>query len=286
MRTIAHVSDLHFGRVDPLVAQGLVADLNERTPTVLVVSGDLTQRARRRQYQAAAQYLRRLPHPQIIVPGNHDVPLWDVVRRFFFPLSRYRRYILENLMPEFRDEELLILGANTARSFTRISGWLDERQMDEIRRRMREAPLNLFKVLVTHHPFIPTSQKPGCDVLVGAAAALDALQDSGVDLLLAGHLHLAYCDDVRGHYSSARRSMLSIQAGTAISTRRRGEPNCYNWITVSPDLVSIVVRGWNGARFEEWRATRYQRVNGQWNATNTSPISPAAVASDRSGDVP
>jgi len=99
MRTIAHISDVHFGRTDPAVVEGLVKDLSERKPTLLVVSGDFTQRARGRQYAAAAAFLKRLPSPQLVVPGNHDIPMFDIIRRFFFPLSRYRKYITDNLRP-------------------------------------------------------------------------------------------------------------------------------------------------------------------------------------------
>src|SRR3954471_22415928 len=104
MRTIAHISDIHFGRTDPAVVEGLIADFAGRRPDVLVVSGDFTQRARAGQYMAAADYHRRLPAPQLVVPGNHDIPLYDVIRRFFFPLQRYRKYITKDLRPVYQDE--------------------------------------------------------------------------------------------------------------------------------------------------------------------------------------
>ena len=277
MRTIAHISDLHFGRIDPPVAEGLVADLRGRTPTLLVVSGDFTQRAKVHQYRQAAQFLKRLPTPQLVVPGNHDVPLWDVTRRFLRPLSRYRRLITRDLMPSFMDEELFVLGVNTARSFTRTSGWIGRQQLDEINRRACTAPASLFKVLVTHHPFIPAPRKPDSDVVVGGGKALARLESCGIDMLLAGHLHLAYHDDVRAHHKAARRSVLSIQAGTATSTRRRAEPNAYNWITVSPDLVTVAVRVWNGRCFEESLVTRYERLNHEWRRAAQVPVDEAAV---------
>src|SRR5256885_14849667 len=113
MRTIAHISDIHFGRTDPAVVEGLVQDLSERAATLLIVSGDFTQRGRERQYADASAFLRRLPSPQLVVPGNHDIPLFDIIRRFFFPLRRYRRYISTDLRPVYQDEELFVLGINT-----------------------------------------------------------------------------------------------------------------------------------------------------------------------------
>src|SRR5262245_42805072 len=136
MRTIAHISDLHFGRLDRPVAEALVADLAERKPSLLVISGDLTQRARERQFKAAAEYLKRLPQPQLVVPGNHDVPLYDVIARFFSPLERYRRIISSDLRPLFRDDEMAVLGINTARSFTHKSGWISEEQLLDIKQRV------------------------------------------------------------------------------------------------------------------------------------------------------
>jgi 3',5'-cyclic AMP phosphodiesterase CpdA len=277
MRTIAHISDLHFGRIDPPVLEGLVEDLRERTPTLLVVSGDFTQRARPEQYREAAQYLTRLPKPQLVVPGNHDVPLWDVVSRIFSPLIRYQRFITRDLSPCFQDEELFVLGINTARSFTRTSGWITGGQLEDVRRRVCSLPATLFKVVVTHHPFIPAPRKPDSDVVRGAPRALDRLEQCGVDMLLAGHLHLAYHDDVRAHHKATKRSILSIQAGTATSTRRRNEPNAYNWITVSHDLVTVAVRAWNGQCFEESLVTRYERVEHEWRRAAQVPVDEAAA---------
>jgi len=281
MRTIAHISDVHFGRTDPAVVEGLVKDLSERKPTLLVVSGDFTQRARGRQYAAAAAFLKRLPSPQLVVPGNHDIPMFDIIRRFFFPLSRYRKYITDNLRPAYQDEELFVLGINTARSFTHKSGWISEEQLLDVKLRICPLPPNVFKVVVTHHPFIPPPRDPGADVIRRGVEYVDELEDCGVDLLLAGHLHLAYHDDLRSHYKSAKRSILSVQAGTATSTRRRGEPNAYNWITLSPGpqgLCTVAVRAWNAKRgcFEESLVTRYNRVDGQWAREQQVPVTELA----------
>jgi len=277
VRTIAHISDLHFGRIDPPVAQGLIEDLQRHSPTLLVVSGDFTQRARVSQYREAAQYLTRLPTPQLVVPGNHDVPLWNLIRRFYFPFTRYQSFISDNFSPEYEDDRLLVLGVNTARSFTRTSGWLESDQLAYLRKRTANVSPEVMKVLVTHHPFLAPPRKPDADVLLGAERVLPELEACGFDVLLAGHLHLAYHDDVLSAYSSARRSVLSIQAGTATSTRRRGEPNAYNWITLSRDLVTVAVRAWNGSAFEESLVTRYECVDGAWVRLTQVPVDRMAV---------
>ena len=118
---------------------------------------------------------------------------------------------------------------------------------------------------------------PRADVIRRGARYIDEMEDCGVDMLLAGHLHLAYHDDLRAHYKAAKRSILSVQAGTATSTRRRGEPNAYNWITVSPGsegLCTVAVRAWNAKAgcFEESLVTRYNRVNGEWLREKQVPV--------------
>ena len=283
MRTIAHISDLHFGRIDPPVLEGLAADLAGRKPDLLVVSGDLTQRARPGQYKAAVEFLRRLPHPQLVVPGNHDVPMFNVAARVLAPIRNFRKYVTRDLAPVHRTDGMIVVGLNSARAFTHKSGWLSRRQLDHARRTFAEAGDGVFKVLVTHHPFIPPPREPKADVIRHGESYLPALGEAGVDLLLAGHLHLAYHDDLRSHYKASRHSILSVQAGTATSTRRRGEPNAYNWITASPQLCTVSVRAWgdggkgnSAAAFHESLVTRYECGPEGWRPVKQVPVDQAA----------
>jgi 3',5'-cyclic AMP phosphodiesterase CpdA len=269
MRTIAHISDLHFGREDPPIAAGLVQDLNRLAPTLVINSGDFTQRARRRQFRAAAAYHRRLPQPQILVPGNHDIPLFDVLRRFRSPLDRYCRYITSDLYPRYIDDEIAVLGINTARSLTWKGGRISLEQICELERVFCTLPPNLFKVLVTHHPFIPPpgDEAAAVDLVGRAAKALDVIARCGVDLLLAGHLHHGYTGDVRTHYPAFGHSTVVAQAGTATSHRVRNEPNAYNFIEIAAEHLTITVRRWNGSAFRAWNRVTYQRRDGVWRRT-------------------
>ncbi|HEY7088836.1 MAG TPA: metallophosphoesterase [Tepidisphaeraceae bacterium] len=271
MRTIAHISDIHFGRIDPLIAEGLLADLSGRNPSLLVASGDLTQRARGWQYSEAAEFLRKLPKPQLVVPGNHDVPLYDITRRIFAPLQLYSRHITSDLNPIYRDDEIIVIGLNTARAFSwRLRGfWKDGKvssdQLRDLQRQLQGLPATQSKIVVTHHPFIPAPGEDPADVVHGAGPALAVMEQCGVDLLLAGHLHVGYSGDVTSHYHAIKRSILSVQAGTATSTRRRGMPNAYNWITIrGPDDLTIEVRAWDGSRFATSTNAQYSRKNGAW----------------------
>ncbi|MGH7178956.1 MAG: metallophosphoesterase family protein [Tepidisphaeraceae bacterium] len=255
MRTIAHISDIHFDRVDANVVEGLLRDIHEFAPSLVVVSGDLTQRGRRGQYQRAAVFLSRLPSSRLVVPGNHDISLFAIWRRMVCPLRRFRRFITPDLLPVFRDVEVIVMGINTARAiaFSWDGFWKDGRvsrdQLACISQVMNSAPPDLFKVLVTHHPFIPPPGERLHGVVHGASEALHVLQECGIDLLLAGHLHMGYSGDVRTHHEAVTRTMLSVQAGTATSTRRRGEPNAYNRLTLSGQTITIEVRSWSGDRF-------------------------------------
>ena len=264
MRTIAHLSDLHFGREDRAVVEALVEDVREHRPSLVVVSGDLTQRARSGQFRAARAFLDRLPAPWLAVPGNHDLPLFNVAARVLFPLGAYRRHVSGDVEPFLHDEELAVMGVNTARRAKWKDGRLSARQVERIRERFGPIPERVFKVVVTHHPFVPAPGTEDPAVVGRGFEALQAAERAGVDLLLAGHLHLGFSGDVRPYYLSLRRSMLVAQAGTATSNRHRGEPNTYNRITVDPPHLSIEVRAWDGARFGDRGKVRYVKKEDEW----------------------
>ncbi len=266
MKTIAHISDLHFGKEVPAVANALVADLRALAPSLVVASGDFTQRARGAQFAAARRYLARLPTPQLVVPGNHDVPLFDVARRFLCPLKRYKHYLSEELDPVFEDDEVIVLGVNTARSFTWKNGRISVEQIDALESRLETGGLRV-KVVVTHHPFLPPPGDVGIDLVGRAARAIEVLGRCNVDLLLAGHLHRGYAGDIRTHYPREKRAMIAVQAGTAISHRlREGEANAYNVLHLERKLITIEVRAWNGTAFAPLRQTIYDRADDGWHA--------------------
>ncbi len=266
MKLLAHISDLHFGREIPAVAEGLLADLNAIQPQLIVVSGDLTQRARRNQYRAAAAYLSRLPATYMVVPGNHDIPLYNVFARFLSPLGYYKKYITTGLRPIYNDEEIAVLGINTARSLTWKGGRISEEQIDDMKKKLCALPANLFKIVVTHHPFIPPPDGEGIDLVGRSIQALDVIDECNVDLLLAGHLHHAYTDDVRSYYKSRSGSVVVAQAGTAISNRlRRGMANSYNLITLHRSHIEVAERRWNGTQFYKAAAVGYTADNNDWH---------------------
>ena len=140
MRTLVHLSDLHFGRVDASLIGPLTSHIAQLAPDVLVVSGDLTQRARSKEFVAARAFLDTLPSPQIIVPGNHDIPLHNLFDRFLRPLAKYARYIADDLEPMYVDDMVAVVGINTARSLTVKDGRINQAQMDRVHERLGRLP--------------------------------------------------------------------------------------------------------------------------------------------------
>ncbi|HJQ34399.1 MAG TPA: metallophosphoesterase [Pyrinomonadaceae bacterium] len=244
MKKIVHLSDLHFGRIDPALVSPLAEAVNEAAPTVVVVSGDLTQRARSHQFEEAREFLDRLPHPQVVVPGNHDVPLYDVVSRFARPLDKYRRFISEDVEPVYEDEEMVVAGVNTARSLTRKYGRVNEEQVARLREHLCKYPDTVLKVVVTHHPFDVPSGADEREIVGRAQMAMEALAACGADLLLAGHMHVSHAGRTAERYRIQGHSALFVQAGTATSTRGRGEANSFNVIRLKHPHIQVERRIW------------------------------------------
>ncbi len=245
MRTIVHLSDIHFGRVDYDLIEPLIAIVAEIKPDVTVVSGDLTQRAKSREFEEAREFLKRLPSPQIVVPGNHDVPLYNVFDRFLQPLEDYQEYITDDMEPFYSDDEIAVLGINTARSFVIKGGRINEMQVARIRDRMCELDNKMIKIIVTHHPFDLPDTYHEKELVGRAKMAMEALADCGADVLLAGHFHTSYTGHTASRYKIDGYNALVVQAGTATSTRGRGEANSFNVLKAEHPNISVQRFVWN-----------------------------------------
>jgi 3',5'-cyclic AMP phosphodiesterase CpdA len=243
MRTLIHLSDLHFGTLQPDILAPLKQAIIEARPDLIAVSGDLTQRARRQQFIEARAFLDALPFPKLVVPGNHDVPLYNLYARFTGGLDRYRRYICPETEPFYRDSEIAVLGINTARSLTFKGGRVNEHQVALARERL--APLtDVVKIIVTHHPFDLPEHYPDRALAGRARMAMTQLAHSAVDLYLAGHHHIGIAEPATLRFKISGHAALLIQAGTATSTRGRGAANSFNILRIERPSIAVERLAW------------------------------------------
>src|SRR5215218_8429889 len=272
MARLVHLSDLHFGAHDDRLVEGVEQSVRELKPDLVVVSGDFTQRARTEQFKEACEFLERLReggHEVIGVPGNHDVPLYDVLRRFFSPLTRYRRFIDETLCPFIEMPGVAVLGINTARSLTFKDGRVSDDQVQFIRETFARTDPDVTRVLVTHHPLFALKVGEEMTPAIGRQElALDAIEEAGVDLVLAGHNHHASTHDA-SELATRSGGTLVVQAGTATSTRVRDQQQSFNTIDIDGGRVTLTLHAWAGDAFKAADAQPYQYQDGLWKIIKT-----------------
>ena len=281
---IAHLSDLHFGAHDDQLVAGVADWLIENRPDLVIVSGDFTQRARVTQFRAAAAFLDRLRCADLrllVVPGNHDVPLYDVVRRFAAPLRRYQYFISDNLCPWYEDDAVAVLGINTARSLTIKDGRINQDQIAMIRERFGAVARDKSRILVTHHPLfaLPIGRGDELSEAVGRHEdAVEAVCDAGVHIALAGHFHRTYAEAAYRMTEKLGRALI-IQAGTATSTRlRNAEPQSFNWLHIARgDHIAVQVVAWNGTGFARASETSFAWDGARWNVASPGAQAPVPV---------
>ena len=273
MTRIVHLSDLHFGAHDERLVEAVRGEIDDLKPDLVVVSGDFTQRARTEQFREACEFLEQLRdhgHDVLGVPGNHDVPLYDVLRRFLSPLARYRRFIDRSLCPFVELPGVAVLGVNTARSFTFKDGRINKQQVEFIRESFSRVPSEAMRILVTHHPLFALEVGGEVERAIGRQElALDAVEKSGVDILLAGHNHHASSQDASDLVTRAG-GVLVIQAGTATSTRVREQEQSFNTIDIAEHGTTITVNAWAGDQFRASDARAYRWQEGRWILSKTA----------------
>ncbi len=231
---IAHVSDLHFGAHIEERAETLLVDVWERRPDLVVVSGDLTQRARQAEFSAARQFLDKLPSPVLVVPGNHDLPLVNLPKRMFRPHRSYEQVVAQDLEPVVALPDLVVVGLDSMPRWRWKAGHVSRGQIEQARDAFRSGPADAWRVLVTHHPVLP----PELSSLRGRKPLVAAGAQSDVSVLLSGHTHIPTVDVVPMDNPGSRHRSLAVGAGTAISRRTRGWSNSYALIDLAGSMVS------------------------------------------------
>jgi 3',5'-cyclic AMP phosphodiesterase CpdA len=264
MRTIVHISDLHFGREDATRVAALRSFIHATAPHLVAISGDLTQRARRHEFAAARAFVDSLETPHLVVPGNHDVPLYNVFSRVFSPYAKYRRHFHEELEPVFADDEVMVVGLNSARGLTVKDGRLDQTQVNDAARRFAGAN-GAVKIVVTHHPFDVPSGHTESDIIGNAGDAMAVLADAGADVFLAGHLHATNATSSYERYRIHGHAALVIHAGTATSSRTRREDNAFNVLRIERAKIAVEHAAWRDGGFVIAKTSRFARdAKGCW----------------------
>lgn len=246
-----HVSDLHFGKPFlPDVAEAALAHARKLDPDVVVVSGDLTQRAKAREFEQAREYLDAFDAPIVVTPGNHDVPLYRIWERFFAPYRNYRRYIADELNTVTRVAGMTVVALNSSRRLTLSNGRIRKSQLDFASQAF-EASDDPVRVLVTHHHLAPPPDFEGGNVMPFAKRALRRFTELNVDLILAGHMHRSYIgsslDFFPGQFD--RGGIVIVQCGTTTSRRGRGRErlrNTFNWIRLTGGAIRVAHHAWIG----------------------------------------
>ena len=254
---VVHVSDLHLGAHIDALAESMLADIRDRQPDLVVVSGDLTQRAGRGQFFDARELLERLPSPVFSVAGNHDMPLFNLPARLFRPRRRYEQFIARDLDPVVALPDLVVVGLDSMPPWRWKGGHVSARQRGLVREALSNGPAGAWRLLVTHHPVLPESLSG----LVGRGPLVEVCAETGVSVLLSGHTHVPSVDSVTMGAAGVRHQALAVGAGTAISRRTRGVPNAYAVLDLAGPLVPGATLAVKILQPDDtgWRVTRSER---------------------------
>lgn len=223
MTLIVQISDPHFGTEQAPVVDALVRLVADQAPSIAILSGDITQRARRSQFAAARAFVERLHVAHtLVVPGNHDIPLYNLAARVARPYAEFERAFGDDLEPVFESEHVLVVALNTTRAWLHEKGAVSARQIERVARRLERAGASQLRIVVTHQPVSVTRKEDRADLLRGNARAVRRWSAAGADLILGGHIHLPYVQSLRETRRGLPRAVWAVQAGTAVSSRLRG----------------------------------------------------------------
>lgn len=260
MSRILHLSDPHFGTVDDRLVQPFLDLAHRLKPDLCVISGDLTQRARTGEFRAARDFLALLPGPVLLVPGNHDMPLENLLMRLLAPFAGYRRAFGPDTQPQVRLADAVVQGVNTANPLVWKSGRLRRSSVARLRQAFAAAPLGHWRVVVMHHAPVPAADGTPADI-AAPAHALSALAAAGADVVLSGHTHMPHTG-----FAETAAGVLFLQVGTALSTRLKTGANDLALVTLGTG--QITVESWTSppgaADFSPAPAVTYARPGMDW----------------------
>lgn len=244
MTVLLQISDPHFGTERPAVVEALLHLAHEVRPAIAVISGDITQRARRAQFAAARDFVARLTTSALVaIPGNHDIPLFNVLARAFYPYRGFQWAFGEQLEPEWDNPAFRVLCVNTTRPSRHKDGEVSAEQVDRISQRLQAAAPEQVRVVVTHQPVYVLKGSEVHNRVHGYERAISSWSAAGADIIMGGHIHLPYIAPLHEHSSGVKRRCWVVQAGTAVSHRvRRHQANSVNIIKRTKQLGCVIER--------------------------------------------
>lgn len=247
MSTLIQISDPHFGTEQPLVVTALLALVRNVKPIAAVLSGDITQRARRAQFTAARRFVDQLEVPHwLAIPGNHDIPLFNVAARAFCPYEGFKRAFGTQLEPQLECDGFQLIAVNTTRPSRHKDGEISNEQVERVARQLRPAPAHRLRIVVTHQPVHVLRSSEVHNRVHGYRAAVSSWAAAGADIIMGGHIHLPYIAALRDHFPELTRRCWIVQGGTAVSHRvRANHPNSVNLVHYSPSAAHCCVERWD-----------------------------------------
>ncbi|ABR90455.1 DNA repair exonuclease [Janthinobacterium sp. Marseille] len=226
MKTVLHISDPHFGTERAPVVKALERLAHAHAPNLLILSGDITQRARAVEFKLARAFVERLAIPShIVIAGNHDIPLFDVMTRIFLPYTRYCRSFGPELEPVHDSPDLLVLAVRTTRRYRHIEGEVSDVQIERVAQGLKQAGDKQLRIVVTHQPVFVTHEVDEEHLLRGHQRAIGRWAEAGADLILGGHIHRPFTCALHEELADLPRRVWAVQAGTAVSSRIRHDSN-------------------------------------------------------------
>lgn len=262
MTTLAHISDLHFGRENFRIIAPLLACLRLIQPELVIISGDITQRARNKEFAAAQNFLARLEWPYLIIPGNHDISAFNLIERFCYPWRKWYRHIGDELEPAMFMNDNVIIGVNTTRRLASLFDWsrgrISTSQAKNLKHSLSGDKSEGLRVVVAHHPFWLPEPYQHRHIVGGRDFAIQQMSKVRVDLIFSGHVHYAYTQILNG--------IIISHAGTAISDRLVSQsPNSFKVVRGSSIRLEIDTLVWNGKNFFSYAHELFVNTENGWS---------------------